>query len=174
MQDDQQAQEYAADPKLRIAWQYRRYIQRQQQAVASSTGSRASPEAPSATLPGIPPIFGGRASRPASTPSAGGGTAQPAKSGNRGGSRSGLGEWCHAFDLSRPMDAALIVQAGQLECAGHRGPDALQSLLQGARAFACQHQHPSAGASATGQPPSPAAAARCYAALTQLLYPEPE
>ena len=168
-QADQQGAEKAEDPKLRIAWQYRRYIQRQQQ--APSTGSRAlPPEPPFAPAPGAPHFLGGAPSRPAGAASSGAIASQPAKSGGRGG-RSGVGDWCHGFDLSRPMDTAAAVQAGRLECAGYRGPDALQALVEGARAFACQHQLPATGAPAAGQPPSGhPAPPRCYSCTCSSLF----
>ena len=49
LQDEEQDEERPEDPQLRIAWQYRRYIQRQQQQQASQRGVAEPPLAKAGT-----------------------------------------------------------------------------------------------------------------------------
>ena len=132
----------AEDPKLRIAWQYRRYIQRQRQ---------QQPGAPSQPPHGLIPSEGRStpsvAPKPSRQPAGVTGSAQGAGGGS---SRSSMRDWAHGFDLSRSMEGGPALQRDRLSCAGHRGPAALQGLVQGACAFVERLPHAPGGASAAG------------------------
>ncbi len=121
------------DPKLRIAWQYRRYIQRQQDR-AEQPGP---PVAPTSRRKGVGDVSGEHPDLTSPSGSTAGTLqtnshpAHPASSGNfnsvipqtmnaiAGGSSgskatakskssSGMRDWCHQFDLSRPTDASAL------------------------------------------------------------------
>ena len=138
-QEEEEEQGGTEDPKLRIAWQYRRYIQRQRQQPLHSA-------IPAEPLPAVlsTPALAHAAGRP---PPAMGASVQSPGAGSSSSSKGAMRDWAHSFDLSRGMDAGFALQGGRLTCAGHRGPEALQDLLQGARSFLAQLQQ-SPGASA--------------------------
>ncbi|KAK9909878.1 hypothetical protein WJX75_008871 [Coccomyxa subellipsoidea] len=117
------------DPKLRIAWQYRRYIQRQQDRadapgppVAPTFRRKGAGDSPS-TQPDTTPPSGSAAA---------GLTANHATSKPK--SSSGMRDWCHQFDLTRPMEAPTL-QASHLDCQKYQGPNALERLVACARHF---------------------------------------
>jgi elongator complex protein 4 len=151
-QEEEEEQGAAEDPQLRIAWQYRRYIQRQRQQQSHS----AVPAEPPPAVLGIPAHVAGR--QPPTVVSS---SAQPPRANSSSSSKGGMRDWAHSFDLSRGMDAGAALQGGCLTCAGHRGPEALGDLLQGARSLLARLQQPpgafTAPAATTGPPAPPQA-----------------
>ncbi|EIE24544.1 hypothetical protein COCSUDRAFT_40910 [Coccomyxa subellipsoidea C-169] len=114
------------DPKLRIAWQYRRYIQRQQDRAEQ-------PGPPVAPRKGVGDVSGKHPDLTSPSGSTAGGSSG-SKATAKSKSSSGMRDWCHQFDLSRPMDASAL-QASHLACQGYQGSDALERLVTGAREF---------------------------------------
>ncbi|PNH07113.1 hypothetical protein TSOC_006445 [Tetrabaena socialis] len=119
--------------ELRIAWQYKKYIRQGEQPAAGASG---------------------RAAPPAAEPSS------AASSFKRAGAAvaAGVGrEWCHTFDLTRPMGREALADR-PLECIECSGPGAYGAADAHAAAFlASLPQQPVAG-------PGPGSAASAAAA----------
>ena len=150
------------DDGLRIAWQYRKYIQKQQQvqvqqvqqapasarpsAFSRAGATAASSSAAAAPLRAAPAKAGAAASGAAS--------AAGAKALEAGVAR----EWCHRFDASRPVGAdaaAAAAAAGRLQHRFEWGPRPLDEAGAAAGAFAERMRPPTAPAAAApgGAPP---------------------
>ncbi|BDA42805.1 Elongator complex protein 4 [Coccomyxa sp. Obi] len=128
-QDDQEPGKQE-DPKLRIAWQYRRYIKRQHDA-SDQQGPPPTTPLRRRGVPDVPSNAADVTSPSTSTSmgvSAGGQTTMKPKS------SSGMRDWSHQFDLTRPMDESHL-QTNLLTCQGYRGSDALGRLVAGVQAF---------------------------------------
>ncbi|DBA95005.1 TPA: hypothetical protein ACH3X1_002526 [Trebouxia sp. C0004] len=106
LKDDKDSIQETEEVQLRIAWQYRRYIKSKQKAAASSSSSSRS--------------------------AAGSQSSRKTKSGSSalGGGR----EWCHSFDLTKPIPVQYIVTS-RMDCPEFFGPTALQSLTGSISSF---------------------------------------
>ena len=125
---------------LRIAWQYRKYIQTQQRQAEAGSGSGRA-------------LAGARAARPsvsASAGSSGGAAAPAAKQASNAFTRSGSGAaaaglaraWCHQYDLGKPAGAEAIASSS-LECSECGGADApLAAAEAAAAAFLARFAQP--------------------------------
>lgn len=118
--------------QLRIAWQYRRYIRRQQ--AEREAAARSNPNPASARSPGTSFVRKGTSTGPDCNPSSvassgklgrerSAASAAPSggSSGSGGSGRAGAGDagaarrWCHDFDLTRPM-AEEALRGAQVVC----------------------------------------------------------
>lgn len=88
------------EPELRIAWQYRKYIQENQQ--------QRQQEAAASSKTGAP----GAASSSSSSGGAAG--AAPSKARPTAAEQGAARAWCHTFDLTRSMDQAVVDKAGMV------------------------------------------------------------
>ncbi|CAK0742405.1 hypothetical protein CVIRNUC_001394 [Coccomyxa viridis] len=126
-------------PQLRIAWQYRRYIQRQQ--LQQQSGLPALQE--DTAMSGIPalPSSMGRL------------TSSPAKGDTAAGTSK---DWCHQFDLTKSMEDC-GTRTAHLECRQYTGPQALDRLVADVQHMVDtlgRTRHDSASPSAS-RPPAP-------------------
>lgn len=99
--DDKDGKQETEEVQLRIAWQYRRYIKSKQKAAAAISSSTSSRSA------------------------AGSQSSRKAKSGSS--ALGGVREWCHNFDLTKPIPVQDIVTS-KIDCPEFSGLNALQSL----------------------------------------------
>ncbi|KAL0026942.1 hypothetical protein WJX79_001211 [Trebouxia sp. C0005] len=99
--DDRDSKQETEEVQLRIAWQYRRYIKSKQKAAAAVSSSSSSRSA------------------------SGSQNSRKAKSG--GSALGGVREWCHNFDLTKPIPVQDI-DTPRMDCPEFSGPAALQSL----------------------------------------------
>jgi len=107
----------AAEGQLRIAWQYRRYIRRQQAEREAGAGHQADSGRPPDSAPA--PVRAGAALGPAAGGRAGGGAAAGGvgvreRAGDAGAAR----RWCHEYDLARPLGEAALRGAGAVRRRG--------------------------------------------------------
>ncbi|CAL8467548.1 g7086 [Coccomyxa elongata] len=130
-QQDDQEPGNQEDPKLRIAWQYRRYIKRQHD-VADQQGPSHVPPSRRRGSPDVPSSAADMTSASSNISrgvgSAGGQTT------TKPTSSSGMRDWSHQFDLTRPVDECHL-QNDHLTCQGYRGSDALDRLVEGVQEF---------------------------------------
>ncbi|KAL0050026.1 hypothetical protein WJX82_003004 [Trebouxia sp. C0006] len=106
--DDKDSKQETEEVQLRIAWQYRRYIKSKQKAAAAISSSSSSRSA-----------GGSQSSR-------------KAKSGSS--ALGGVREWCHNFDLTKPISVQDITTS-RMECPEFSGPTAMQSLTNSFNGF---------------------------------------
>lgn len=117
VQDEEEGGKEQEDFKLRIAWQYRRYIK----TASSRAGSIPASLSPGSS-PGLGSTVGGRSGGGQAAVSSGG----PSSSGSSGGAASrkpaGLRDWCHRFDLLRSAgeEGLSQCQAQLLDCGSRR------------------------------------------------------
>ncbi|DBA85372.1 TPA: hypothetical protein ACH3X2_006051 [Trebouxia sp. C0005] len=106
--DDRDSKQETEEVQLRIAWQYRRYIKSKQKAAAAVSSSSSSRSA------------------------SGSQNSRKAKSG--GSALGGVREWCHNFDLTKPIPVQDI-DTPRMDCPEFSGPAALQSLTGSISSF---------------------------------------
>ncbi|KAI3429336.1 hypothetical protein D9Q98_005431 [Chlorella vulgaris] len=115
--DEEEGGKEQEDFKLRIAWQYRRYIK-----TASSRAGSIPVSLSPGSSPGLGSTVGGRSGGGQAAVSSGG----PSSSSSSGGAASrkpaGLRDWCHRFDLLRSAgeEGLLQCQAQLLDCGSRR------------------------------------------------------
>jgi hypothetical protein len=111
----------AEEGQLRIAWQYRRYIRRQQAEREAGAGSEADFGRPPDGAPA--PARAGAALAPAAGGRAGGGAAAGGAGGReRAGDAGAARRWCHEYDLTRPLGEAALRGVGAVRRRGVAGP----------------------------------------------------
>ncbi|EFJ41703.1 hypothetical protein VOLCADRAFT_98299 [Volvox carteri f. nagariensis] len=133
-------------PELRIAWQYKKYIKDEQQPVQSSYSTRGS-------------MASSSSSSAASTAKSLSSTSPSSSSSATRAVAAGVGrEWCHSFDLTRPLGAEALKDA-LLDVVHCTGPDAYGEADGRAATFISSLRN------AAGAGPGPGSAAVAAAAL---------
>ena len=152
MQDEEGGEEV----KLRIAWQYRRYLQGGAGSAPGGLGGMAARSAP-----------GAGSSSAGSSGGGGGGGAAAGSSAPR--KPAGLRDWCHQFDLLKSAGAEGLAgcRAELVDCSAGSGGDSgpcdaltsMQRLVQAAAAFVQSLSPPGQQAGGAAAPPAAAGAA---------------
>ncbi len=173
LQDEEEGQE--EEFKLRIAWQYRRYIKTDQAASAGPAGTLM----PGSSNGGSGGLGASRAPPVAGSMGSSAGRVSSGGSSGRGRKPAGLKDWCHQFDLLKPAgeEGLALCRAELVECSpaaeksgsgSSGGSGSMQRLLSSAASFVAALAPPP-----PPQQQQPAVAVALAGAGQRLLQPAP-
>ncbi|KAL4434654.1 hypothetical protein ABPG77_002777 [Micractinium sp. CCAP 211/92] len=171
--DEEEGQE--EEFKLRIAWQYRRYIKTDQAASAGPAGTLM----PGSSNGGSGGLRASRAPPVAGSMGSSAGRVSSGGSSGRGRKPAGLKDWCHQFDLLKPAgeEGLALCRAELVECSpaaensgsgSSGGSGSMQRLLSSAASFVAALAPPP-----PPQQQQPAVAVALAGAGQRLLQPAP-